>query len=90
MFDDLDTAERKTDDEQTPADGEGKTSWWIGRWAQVIAGLVFCLLYFPFKDRFWSWQVAITLTYVVFMFCCTCGLAFKDSDDFFGNSEVQR
>jgi len=90
MFDDLDVTERKTEDEQSPADDEKESSWWIGRWAHVIAGVVFCLLYFPFKDRFWSWQVAITLTYVVFMLCCTCGMAFKDADDFFGNLQVPR
>ena len=51
---------------------------------------VFCLLYLPFKDRFWSWQLAITLSYIVFMLCYTCGLAFKDADDFFGNLHVPR
>jgi hypothetical protein len=90
MFDDLDTAEGKTADEQTSADDEGKSSWWIGRWAHVIAGVVFCLLYLPFEDRFWSWQLAITSSYVVFMLCCSCGLAFKDADDFFGNLQVPR
>lgn len=88
MFDDLETGEKKTEDEQAPPEDEKGSHWWIGRWAHVIAGLVFCLLYFPFKDRFWSWQVAITVTYVVFMLCCTCGLAFKDADDFLGNLQV--
>jgi hypothetical protein len=58
--------------------------------AHLIAGVVFCLLYFPFKGHSWSWQLAITLSYVVFMLCCTCGLAFKDADDFFGNLQVPR
>jgi hypothetical protein len=88
MFDDLETAEKQTEDEQTPAEDEKEPHWWIGPWAHVIAGVVFCLLYFPLKDRFWSWQVAITVTYVVFMLCCTCGLSFKDADDFFGNFQV--
>ena len=90
MFDDLETAERKTDDEQTPPEDEKESHWWIGRWAHVIAIAAFCLLYFPLKDRFWSWQLAITLSYVVFMLCCTCGLAFKDADDLFGNLQVPR
>lgn len=90
MFDDLDTAERKTEDEKTHAETEEQSSWWIGRWAHVLAGVVFCLLYFPFEDRFWGWQVAVTLSYVVFMLSCTCGLAFKDADDFFGNLQVPR
>jgi hypothetical protein len=88
MFDDSETAEKKTEDEQTPADDEEESHWWIGPWAHVIAGVVFCLLYFPFEDRFWSWQLAITVTYVVFMLCCTCGLAFEDADDFFGDLRV--
>jgi hypothetical protein len=90
MFDDLDTAEKKTEDEQAPPEDEKESHWWIGRWAHVIAMAAFCLLYFPLKDRFWSWQLAITLSYVVFMLCCTCGLAFKDADDFFGNLQVPR
>lgn len=87
MFDDLETAEKKTDEPTPSKDGE-KSSWWIGRWAHVIAGAVFCLLYFPFDGRIWSWQVAVTVSYIVFMLCCTCGLAFHDSDDFFGNPRV--
>ncbi len=78
------------EEEQKPSEDVERSSWWIGRWAHVIAGVVFCLLYFPLEDRFWSWQVAITLSYIVFMFCCTCGLAFKDADDFFGNLQVPR
>ncbi len=86
MFDDLDTAEQKTEKPSKPA--KQRSSWWIGRWAHVIAGLVFCVLYFPFDRYAWSWQVAATVAYIVFMLCCTCGLSFKDSDDFFGNFRV--
>lgn len=86
MFDSLPDVE----DEAGAANENQKSSWWIGRWSHVIAMIVFSLLYFPFADRFWSWQVAITLSYVVFMLCCTCGLAFRDSDDFFGNLSVAR
>jgi hypothetical protein len=83
MFDSLPDVE-----DEGEARDRAKSSWWIGRWAHVIAMVVFSLLYFPFADRFWSWQVAITLSYIVFMLCCTCGLAFRDSDDFFGNLRV--
>ena len=76
--------------EQKPPDEEPPSSWWIGRWSHVIAGLVFCLLYFPLSQHQWSWQTAITLTYIVFMLCCTCGLSFGDSDDLFGNPPVVR
>jgi hypothetical protein len=67
---------------------EEVTSWWIGRWSHVIAGTLFCVLYFPLSSYIWSWQVAATLSYIVFMFCCTCGLSFQDSDEFFGNLAV--
>lgn len=90
MFEDSLAIENQTEDDQKPSGGKEKPSWWIGRWAHVIAMVVFCLLYFPFQDRFWSWQVAITLSYVVFMLCCTCGMAFQDADDFFGNLQVSR
>jgi len=88
MFDDLDTAESKTDETRSPSDAEQKSHWWIGPWAHVIAGMVFCVTYFPFDQYVWSWQVAVTLAYIVFMLCCTCGLAFNDSDEFFGNLQV--
>src|SRR5580692_11215978 len=90
MFEDSLAIENQTEDDQKPSGGKEKPSWWIGRWAHVIAMVVFCLLYFPFQDRFWSWQIAITLSYVVFMLCCTCGMAFQDADDFFGNLQVSR
>jgi hypothetical protein len=90
MFDDLETAEIKTEETHSPS-VEGEAShWWVGPWAHVIAGVVFCAIYFPFDQYIWSWQVAITLAYIVFMLCCTCGLAFKDSDDFFGNIRVPK
>ena len=82
MFEDLDAAT-----EEPIADVE-KSSCWIGRSAHVIAMVVFCLLYFPFYAHSRSWQVAITSSYIVFMLCCTCGMSFSDSDDFFGNLKV--
>jgi len=90
MPDDYIDLNRTQDDEQKPQGIEEVNSWWIGRWAHVITGLVFCLVYFPFDGRIWSWQVAATLSYIVFVLCCTCGLSFQDSDDFFGNLPVAR
>ena len=87
MFDDLDTAENKTDETEDP---EPQSHWWIGPWAHVIAIVVFCLIYFPLDQYSWSWQVAVTIAYIVFMLCCTCGLSFRDSDDFFGNLPVMK
>ena len=88
MFDDLETAESKTNETQNSSQSDKTTSWWIGRWSHVIAGLFFCVMYFPLSSYVWSWQVAATLSYIVFMFCCTCGLSFQDSDDFFGNLAI--
>jgi hypothetical protein len=79
---------RTQDEEQKPQKTEEVNSWWIGRWAHIIAFLVFGIVYFPFDDRVWSWQVAATLSYVALMLCCTCGLSFQDSDDLFGNLQV--
>ena len=90
MPDDYVDLNGRQDHEEEPPEKAEVTSWWIGRWAHVIAGLLFCLVYFPLDDRVWSWQVAATLSYVVFMLCCTCGLSFQDSDDLFGNLPVAR
>ena len=73
---------------QDPQETEEMNSWWIGRWAHVVAGLLFCVLYFPLSSYVWSWQAAATLSYIVFMVCCTCGLSFQDSDEFFGDLAV--
>jgi len=90
MPDDYVDLNSKLEDEQKPPETAEVTSWWIGRWSHVIAGLLFCIVYFPLDDRIWSWQVAATLSYVVFVLCCTCGLSFQDSDDFFGNLPVAK
>lgn len=90
MFDDLESAENKTEEAKNSSGDKEITSWWIGRWAHVIALLTFCLIYYSFDDRFWSWQVAVTLAYAAFVLCCTCGLSFQDSDDFIGSPEVVR
>ena len=57
MFDSLPDA---ADEAESQIDGQ-KSSWWIGRWAHVIAMLIFSVLYFPFANRTWSWQIAITI-----------------------------
>jgi hypothetical protein len=90
MPDDYIDLNNQQDDGDKLPETEEVTSWWIGRWAHVIAGLVFCVLYFPLSDHIWSWQAAVMLSYIVFVLCCTCGLSFQDSDDFFGSPEVVR
>jgi hypothetical protein len=88
MPDDYIDLNNQSEGKQEPCEDEEISSWWIGRWAHVIAVVFFCVLYFPLNNHVWSWQVAVTLSYIVFMFCCTCGLSFQDSDDFFGNLAV--
>jgi hypothetical protein len=78
----------RDEDEAEQPEAEEVSSWWIGRWAHVIAILLFCGLYFPLSDHAWSWLIAVTVSYAVFMLCCTCGLSFQDSDELFGSPEV--
>ena len=51
MPDDYIDLNNQQDDEQKSLEAPEVTSWWIGRWSHVIAGGVFCLLYFPLSDR---------------------------------------
>jgi len=88
MFDDLDTTESNAGKRQESSQDKEKFSWWIGGWAPFIAIVVFALAYFPLENRFWSWQFAVTLSYVTLVLCRACGLAFRDSDDLFGNLRV--
>jgi hypothetical protein len=90
MPDDYIDLDQQADDRQQPPETTEVTSWWIGRWSHVIAGVVFCALYFPLSGHVWGWQVAVTLSYIVFMLCCTCGLSFQDSDDLLGSPEIAR
>jgi hypothetical protein len=90
MPDDYIDLKNQQDEEPKPQETAEVTSWWIGRWAHVIAIFFFCVVYFPLSDHGWSWQAAVTVSYVVFLLCCTCGLSFQDSDDFFGSPEVIR
>ena len=90
MSDDYIDLNHTQEDEQKPPETAEVTSWWIGRWSHVIALFAFGIVYLPFDDRIWGWQVAATFSYIVFMLCCTCGLSFQDSDDFFGNLPVAR
>jgi hypothetical protein len=88
MFDDLDTSERKTEDEQTPADDESKSSSGLYRWAHFPAILAFGILFLLFRGHPWRWHIAIGggYTVYVFFFAITAGL--KDSDDFFSDSRA--
>jgi hypothetical protein len=100
MFDDLEAAERKFEerkpsgDEQTSPD----TSWddttpkdtWnnysaTGRLAVVLAGVTFCVLFFPFMSRPWGLPVATLAGYSVLVF----SWALRDENCSLGRIEVQ-
>ena len=90
MFDDLTSLEGRAEEAQKPSEEEDKPARSLSRWSHVIAGLVFCLMYFPFQDHPWSWVVAIAVSYSAFTFAIALGLALDDADDFFGDSRVLR
>jgi hypothetical protein len=91
MFDDLDTAEQKTEGEQKrSAEDDDKPILGLSRWSHVIAGLLFCVLYFPFKSHSWSLYVAIACAYSACAFAIALGLALENLDDIFGDPRIAR
>ena len=90
MFDDLSSLENQTEDTQKTSEVKDEPSRWLSRWSHVIAGLVFCFLYFPFKGHPWCWYVAIAGSYSVFVFAIALGLGLDDRDDFFGDPQVPK
>jgi hypothetical protein len=90
MFDDLDTAEQKTEEEQKPSEGDDKPIRGLSRWSHVIAIIVFSLLYFPFKSHPWSLYVAVAGAYSTFAFAIALGLALENLDDIFGDPRIPR
>jgi len=87
MFDDLASLQGRAEKVQEP-EKEDKPARSLSRWSHVIAGLVFCFMYFSFRDHPWSWLVAIAVSYSSFAFAIALGLALDDADDFFGDSRV--
>jgi hypothetical protein len=90
MFEDSSSLENQAQETQKPSEEEGQPSRWLSRWSHVIAGLVFCLLYFPFQSHPWCWPVAIAGSYTVFAFAIALGLAFDNTDDFFGDPRAPK
>jgi len=88
MFDDLASLENQTEDAQKPSEEEVKPARSLSRWSHVIAGFIFCLLYFPFRAHSWGWPVAIAASYSAFVFAIALGLSLDYADDFFGDSRV--
>src|SRR6202522_633249 len=66
-------------------EGKYEPSRWLFKWSHVIAGLVFCFLYFPFKGHPWRFPVAIAVSYSVYAFAIALGLGLDYADDFLGD-----
>jgi hypothetical protein len=88
MFDDPSSLENQTEDTQKAPKAEDEPSRWLSKWSHVIAGVVFCLLYFSFQSHPWCWYGAIAGSYTVFAFAIALGLGLDCADDFFGDSRV--
>jgi hypothetical protein len=86
MFDDLETAEKKTE----PADGDETPSSQLYRWAHFPAFLVFGLLIIPLHGYRFGWHIAIAGAYTVYVFFFAFGSVLRDADDFFGDLRVPR
>jgi len=90
MFDDSTKLENQNEGTQEPSEEADQPSRWLSRWSHVIAGVAFCLLYFPFQNRPWSLYVAVAGSYSVFAFAIALGLGLDCVDDFFGDPEVPK
>jgi hypothetical protein len=90
MFDDLDTAETKIEREHEPSEQNEPSIRGLSRWSPAIAFVVFCFLYFPFKNYSWSWYVAFGSAYSVATFAIALGLALENFDDLTGDPRVSR
>jgi hypothetical protein len=88
MFDDLSSMENQAEETQKPSEEQDKPARSLSRWSHVIAGLIFCLLYFPFRGHPWNWPVAIAASYSAFVFAIALGLSLDYGDDFFGDPRV--
>jgi hypothetical protein len=88
LFEDsCDVGHQVKESEQLLADDD-KPARSYSRYSHVIAGLVFCLLYLPFKSHSWSWPVACAVSYTTFVFAIALGLSLDDASDFFGDPRV--
>jgi hypothetical protein len=82
MFDDLETAEAKTE--------ESGTSSNLYRWAHFPALLVLGIFMLLLHSYSWGWEVAIACSYTVYVYLFSFGQVLRDADDFFGDSRVSR
>jgi len=90
MFDELSGLENQSEAQQASVEEADKPARSLSRWSHVIAGIVFCLVYFPFQGHPWNWPVACAVSYTVFVFAIALGLSLDDADDFFGDPRVSK
>lgn len=88
MFDDLDTAENETEGELNSSEQDDEPIRGLSRWSHVVAGVVFCPLYFPFWEHPCGLYVAVAGSYSVVAFAIALGLALENLDDIVGDSPV--
>lgn len=81
---------QRSEGAQQVSEEEDKPARSLSRWSHVIAGLVFCLLYFPFDDHPWSWPVACAVSYTTFVYAIALGLSLDDAADFFGDPRAPK
>jgi hypothetical protein len=88
MVDDLSSLERQAQDPQACPQGQDYSSRYRSHWSGIIAVLIFCILYLPFRNHSWSWPVAIAGSYTTLTFGLALASALRYADDFFGNPRV--
>lgn len=88
MSDDLLSLENQTEETQKSPEEEDRPARTLSRESHIIAILVFCLLYFPFRGHPWNWPVAIAVSYSAFVFAIALGVSLNDAADFFGDPHV--
>ena len=75
-------------EEQPEAEADDKPARMWSAWSHVIAGLVFCLLYFPFDRHPWAWPLAVAVSYSAFVFSIGLGLSLDNADVIFGDPRI--
>lgn len=86
MFDDLDTAEQRT--EESASGDQDRPSRGLWPWAHFPALLIFGVLFVALSGHPWRWYIAIGGSYTVLVFGLAFGASLTNADDFFGDSKV--
>lgn len=82
IFDSVPDGDSEVEQEQ-PSSG-------LAGWFPIISAVIFCLLYFVFRDRPWGLHFAVAAAYTFFTFFIAIGGSCNDLDDLFGNLRIAR